>query len=332
MLREAEGNTAARRRQTSLGLAGVALSEGASYTPGKIARWTGEGKPWKDLGARQRAARATVNTSRFFFIGAGALLTAAIVYALSTELFAPNSPTVIYEQACKILENSAKIHAYLLKPYQFQTSVAEYVGDYSPLNPPSRPQRPSQSVSSRRDVNPRTGEETLFLHFFVKARDKDEEISYWQIFRTGVLDSARWLKLKTLDGCDAAVDWWHEQAAGAPTVRDADRTKSSPAEPAKPWWVTRQLRGAVDNVHRAIGSGKDALGVASTDLLEPATTLFSSRPVSGTWTQGEVHIEMAKDKEGIYQYKKFFVDIPSTASPMRHRVRLDPKSGDLPTR
>lgn len=58
-------------------------------------------------------ARVTVGTSRFVLIGMGAALTGVIAYALASELFARNSPTVIYNQACKLIEQSPKVRAVL---------------------------------------------------------------------------------------------------------------------------------------------------------------------------------------------------------------------------
>ena len=55
-------------------------------------------------------ARVSVNTSRFFIISFGAALTFVIGYALTSELFARNSPTVIYNEACKLIERNAKMH------------------------------------------------------------------------------------------------------------------------------------------------------------------------------------------------------------------------------
>lgn len=265
-----------------------------------------------------------MNTSRFVFIGIGAALTGVIVYALASELFAKNSPTVIYDEACKYIEKNPKVHAYLLKPYNFQTSLTEF-SDYSPLNPPSHPSRPSQTVASMHTINPRTGQDTLYLHFFVEGRDKDKALSYWQIVRGGTIDGAHWLKERALDGIDAAKKWWEEQQQASEET-PVPTPAAAPAAPAKPWWITRKLRSTVHSVGELVGSSKDALGMRTVDL----SSGFRSEP--GTWTEGEVHIELAKDEKGVYQYKRFYIDVPSTASPLHRRVYLDQKSGDLPLR
>lgn len=168
-------------------------------------------------------------------------------------------------------------------------------------------------------INPRTGKDTLYLHFFVEGRDKDKPLSYWQIARTNILEGAHWLKERTLDGIDAAKRWWEEQQSeGQNTVVPTAPSK----EISQPWWVTRKLRSIVHGVGDLVGSSKDALGISSVDL----SSGFRTEP--GTWTEGEVHIEMVKDEKGVYQYKRFYLDVPSSASPLSRRIYMD----QLPTR
>ncbi|WFD43947.1 hypothetical protein MPSI1_002612 [Malassezia psittaci] len=321
MLRENKKVAEAQRMQSSLGLAGTALYEGASGTQSSnVDKWTGQGKKWKELRGGQKVARATVNSSRFLVISFGAALTGVIAYALGSELFARNSPTVIYNQACKIIEDNSKVHDYLLKPYNFQTSMTEF-SDYSPLNPPSHPTRPSQTVASMHRIDPRTGKDTLYLHFFVQGRDKDTPLSYWQTARSAVLDGVSWTQERALDAYDSVRRWWEDQQNPEPVTPQVIPT-APPKQPAKPWWITNKLRGLTRSVGEMVGSSKDVLGISSVDL----TTHFRSEP--GTWTEGEVHIEMLKDEQGVYQYKRFYMDVPNTSSPLSRRVYLD----DLPTR
>ncbi|PKI83886.1 hypothetical protein MVES_001986 [Malassezia vespertilionis] len=325
LLREEKKSTEAKRQEASLGLAGVALAQGGSRGEfsERVDKLTGVGKPWKNLDGAEKVARATVGTSRFFLIGFGALLTLAIGYTVTSELFARNSPTVIYEEACKLLLRNKKIHEYLLEPYIFQTNVAQYIGDYSPLNPPSHPSRPSQTVHSSRTFDPRTGDDTLYLHFYIESRDKDTPLSYWQTFRLGVIAGTHWAKDRVLDGYDTVKIWW-DDLDKEPAELPAKPFK--PEKPTQPWWITKKLRGAVHSVGELVGSSKDALGMASVDF---STGL---RTVPGTFTEGEVHIELLKDGKGVYQYKRFYVDVPNSSSPLRRRVYLDSTHDELPIR
>lgn len=268
-----------------------------------------------------------MNTSRFFFIGAGAALTFVIVYALSSELFATNSPTVIYGEACKLIEKSDKIHAHLLRPYRFQTNVTEYAS-YSPLNPPGNLHRPSQTVSSVEYHDARSGRDKMFIHFFIEAREKDTQLSYWQMVRSGIISGADWLKEHAVYGVDLVEKWWTETASGKADGDASSPAASTPAPPAQPWWITRKLRAAASGVGSLVGNSSDAFGLATAHLV--GSTAGRTEP--GTWSSGEVHIEMVKDENGKYQYHRFFVDVPGTRAALRSRVWLDRSAGDLPTR
>lgn len=198
--------------------------------------------------------------------------------------------------------------------------------DFSPLNPPSHPSRPSQTVSSMHRIDPATGRDSLYLHFYVRGRDKDTELSYWQTTRTAILDGVHWVKERSLDGGYAIRTWWED-------LQKEPRTEPIPvaapvvdAEPAAPSWLMRKLRGAAHEAHQLVGTSRDAFGVSSVNM---SHTL---RTEPGTWTEGEVHVEMVKDEHDVYQFHRFYIDIPKTSSPMRRRVHLDHQSGDLPIR
>ena len=53
--------------------------------------------------------RTTARTTNFTVILLGAGFTAILAYALTSELFARNSPTVLYGEACKKIEQSEKV-------------------------------------------------------------------------------------------------------------------------------------------------------------------------------------------------------------------------------
>ena len=50
--------------------------------------------------------RTTARTTNFSVILIGAGLSAVLVYALASELFAKNSPTVLYGDACERIKTS----------------------------------------------------------------------------------------------------------------------------------------------------------------------------------------------------------------------------------
>lgn len=252
-----------------------------------------------------------------------------IIYALSSELFATNSPTVIYGEACKLVDKSEKIHAYLLRPYRFQTNLTEYAS-YSPLNPPGNLHRPSQTVSSVEYHDARSGRDKMFIHFFIEAREKDTELSYWQTVRSSIISGADWLKEHAVRGIYYAEDLWNgavNEKANTDAVSGKGDSGAS-AAPSQPWWITRRLRDATSGVGSLVGNSRDAFGLATAHLV--GSTAGPTEP--GTWSTGEVHIEMVKDENGKYQYHRFFVDVPSTRAALRSRVWLDRSAGELPTR
>lgn len=68
-------------------------------------------KPWSELNARGKVARGTARTTNLAVILIGGAFTCILAYALATELFARNSPTHLYEDACRKLENSPEVRA-----------------------------------------------------------------------------------------------------------------------------------------------------------------------------------------------------------------------------
>ena len=61
--------------------------------------------------------RATARTTNFTVIFLGAGLTAVLIYALTSELFAKNSPTVLYNQACDRIRAHPEVCNKLSLPF-----------------------------------------------------------------------------------------------------------------------------------------------------------------------------------------------------------------------
>lgn len=95
----------------TMGMLGGTAANMPHTRPSRLDRWTGAGRSWSDISAGQKAARGAVNTSRFTFIAGGALFTVLVTWAIVTELFAANSPTVVYEDACKLVRKSEDVRS-----------------------------------------------------------------------------------------------------------------------------------------------------------------------------------------------------------------------------
>ena len=53
--------------------------------------------------------RTTARTTNLAVILAGAGLSIVLIYALTSELFSRNSPTVLYNKACELIKSSPQV-------------------------------------------------------------------------------------------------------------------------------------------------------------------------------------------------------------------------------
>lgn len=92
-----------------LGLGSSIYSAPPKKPRGIIQKATGEGKAWSELKPGQKVARGTQKTYQFSLVVGGAVLVSLIVVALGSELYAPNSPTVIFKDACRRVEDCQEV-------------------------------------------------------------------------------------------------------------------------------------------------------------------------------------------------------------------------------
>lgn len=102
--------------------------------------------------------RSTARTSNLIVIITGAGLTALLAYTLLSDLFSPNSPTVKYGEACKMISQSIEVQENLPGSLVFHN------------NPTSseRPRHRNRHVSSQLFID-RSGREHLILHFYARV-------------------------------------------------------------------------------------------------------------------------------------------------------------------
>ncbi|PWZ00635.1 hypothetical protein BCV70DRAFT_199903 [Testicularia cyperi] len=323
-----EASSGGRGGGIPLGMAGLSAGGMGSSGPSVIDKMTGQGKKWKELKGGQKVARVTVQSSRSMLIFGGAALTFVLVYALTTELFAKNSPTVVFSDACKRVQHSSGIAEHLLPPYRFHTSSAftSASSDFSPLNPPARGRR-SRSVASVTFTDEKTGSERMLLRFFVEARQKDHDLTLWDRTRAEVIEAGKWVGRKVTEGSE----WVGEQIGildqGDHTSQvdsmsfalDHSDGKTSPVEPSV-------VSSGLSKAWNFTFGGLTGLARGSSDALGKLT---ANKRSPGTWASGEVHAEMGKDENGVFQYKHFFVDIPSSSAVVRERVWIVRKQGEV---
>ncbi|TKY86784.1 hypothetical protein EX895_004424 [Sporisorium graminicola] len=326
-----------------LGMAGLTAGGGFSSQPTLVDRAIGQGKPWSQLKTGQKVARATVQSSRTMLIFGGGALTFVLIYALTSELFAKNSPTAIYSDACKRVQNSVEIANHLLTPYRFRTMPTAESGssDFSPLNPPSvKDRRRSRSVPSVTFTDERTGEEKMLLRFWIGAREKGEDWSFWDTARYEVVEAGKWVGRKMTEG----GEWLGEQlgvdlastdhvdgdkeTAGALTDNSTGSSTRSGTSSSKSSdnALSRSWSSAIGGITSVVRSSTEAITSTLTSPAAPKTRR-SSEP--GTWSSGEVHAELVKDQDGTLQYRTLFVDIPNSQAFMRQRVWIVRKPGEV---
>ncbi|KAF8587283.1 hypothetical protein K439DRAFT_1385945 [Ramaria rubella] len=268
-------------------------------------------KKWSELNTGGKVLRTTARATNFSVIIIGAGLSAVLVYALASELFARNSPTVLYGKACEKIQASPQITAYLRTPLSFHN------------NPPltHRPRHRNRHVNSLLAVDS-AGKEHLLLNFYVQGSDPSVPLPATNPSYMGRFQD--WSKstitmLSTLSS-DQVVERLKSTASGAlQTLKQAfaylvgeplprlpqphpkqefDRTESIPQDP--PWTLsgiftrlTGKRRARERNRHEAVGP---------------------------LWTTGEVHADFVKDVNGVFVCRYLLVDIPDSNS--RNPIRL----------
>lgn len=323
----------------SLGIAGLSAGGGLNLQPTLIERATGQGKSWSQLKTGQKVARATVQSTRTLLILGGGALTFVLVYALTSELFAKNSPTVIYADACRRVQNSAAIANHLLTPYRFRTSPTAESGssDFSPLNPPSvKNRRRSRSVPSVTLTDQYTGEEKMLLRFWIGAREKGEDWSILDTARYEIVEAGKWLARKVTEGGEwlgeqLGVDLGSNDAMGGEkdgtgAVATSSDSSSSAANASANNVLSRTWSSALGGITSLVRNSTEAITSTLTSAASPKTHRTSE---PGTWSTGEVHAELVKDQDGTLQYRTLFVDIPNSQALMRQRVWIVRHPGDV---
>ncbi|CDS01162.1 uncharacterized protein SPSC_02879 [Sporisorium scitamineum] len=327
-----------------LGMAGLTAGGGGfSSQPTLVDRAIGQGKPWSQLKTGQKVARATVQSSRTMLIFGGGALTFVLIYALTSELFAKNSPTVIYSDACKRVQNSAEIANHLLTPYRFRTMPISESGSsgFSPLNPPSvKDRRRSRSVPSVTFTDERTGEEKMLLRFWIGAREKGEDWSFWDTARYEVVEAGTWIGRKVTEGGEwlgeqlgvdlASADHAEDEKEAAGALAGGSTGTSTPsaagASGSSDNALSRTWNSAIGGITSVVRSSTEAITLTLSSPTAPKSRR-SSEP--GTWSSGEVHAELVKDQDGTLQYRTLFVDIPNSQAFTRQRVWIVRKPGEV---
>jgi len=280
---------------------------------------TGEKPPakWSELSTSGKVTRTAERTTNLTVILLGAGLSAILLYALTSELFSKNSPTVLYGEACERIKKSTHVSKYFQGPLSFHNTPSSAI----------RPRHRNHHVSSQifMDSN---GREHMILNFYVQGSSStapsiNNDMSY----------------------LDSMVDWAHDRVEGLNTTT-LDETMAWSQERISRLWANakgafRYLSGAPLPPLLPLPSGPD-IDEGRAPRREENTAwsfagLFSSlrgqrrdvevvAPDGKIWNEGEVHADLIRNDQGYFVFRYLLIDIPSSRN-RRSRVFVEQGPG-----
>ncbi|KAF8078291.1 TIM21-domain-containing protein [Lyophyllum atratum] len=273
---------------------------------------------WSELSTGGKVMRTTARTTNLAVILFGASLSALLVYSLTSELFSKNSPTVLYGEACERIKASPEVARYLRGPLSFHN------------NPPSavRPRHRNRHVISQIMVDG-YGQEHMIMTFYVEGRPPGDETppseasymdtaSEWahdkiSVFSDLTLDeSVSWTKDHARNTWDRMIRLF-KYLSGAPVPPPSLPSHPSNApEPQK-----SEDRGAW-SFAGMFSTLKGSKGGQS----EPRHA-----PDGQPYTEGQVHANFIRNKDGYFVFRYLLIDIPSSRDPNRVRVFVERAPG-----
>ncbi|KAI0359102.1 hypothetical protein OH77DRAFT_1473742 [Trametes cingulata] len=279
-------------------------------------------KKWSELSMGGKVMRTTARTTNLAVILAGAGLSIVLIYALTSELFSRNSPTVLYNKACDLIKASPQVHQYLQEPIVFHN------------HPPtvSRPRHRNHYVSSQIFVDS-TGREHMLLNFYVQGRPPGSRSESLEDTDDGIL--AR-LSRKAQENFDKLHGMSWDEIRGEAETRAArvlemakgvfrflsgeEVARSKPApEPVQQPKQEQEKKGwaaAVTGLFSGIkGTARSASGSGAESWNGPA------------FTEGEVHADLVMNDQGYYEFRYLLIDFPNSNTRNPRRIFIQRKEG-----
>lgn len=231
-------------------------------------------------------ARGTVNSTNFAVIIIGGAFTALIAYSFFSETLSPNSPTVLYGDACDRISSSTAISKALPGSLSFHNS------------PPTtaRTRRRERTVENRIMRDAATGRERMTLHFYVQATPKKHRTT---LEGDGWLDKAgAWMNLQS----EALSEWdlhqgkeWAEHISDRArntfrflTGREEDPSTSIPSDTLEATHIKHQEKQEAKGWTGMFSLGGVFKGFTAAKRTNSATGAVDVK----TWTEGEVHADL----------------------------------------
>ncbi|OAX44887.1 hypothetical protein K503DRAFT_677753, partial [Rhizopogon vinicolor AM-OR11-026] len=248
--------------------------------------------------------RTTQRTSNLAVILLGAGLSAVLIYALTSELFSKNSPTVLYNDACERIKASPRVAKYLRAPLAFHN------------NPPSsiRPRHRHRHVSSQVAVDA-SGREHMLLNFYVQgssstksvqSADGDTGPSYIESLSSLTLDESIAYGKEKLESIVESAKRAFRYLSGDVVQLPAPQPHPSSKE----------------NQEKERGQDKGLWSLAGlfSGIKGRRNANEGAGDSGALWTEGEVHADLVRNDEGYFVFRYLLIDIPNSES--RNPVRV----------
>ncbi|WWC60303.1 uncharacterized protein I303_102872 [Kwoniella dejecticola CBS 10117] len=296
LLRNAGAARKATEGQDSVGP--FPLGVGAS---GRRKTW----RSWKELGVGGKLVRTTQQTGNLAVILVGGTLFVILTLSLTTELFAKNSPSVLYFKAVDMIRDSDALNPHLLPPLKFT---------HSPHS--SAPVRGSAPIPHTFVKHPTSGRDHMLLTFWVHGRGKDEP------------EQLGWLKstYRQVEGYGrqgliyVGLIQPHPENEGEGLMESTNSgtVQSFGREEEQPGMLNRWFGGFTSSLRtQSSGSGAGRRKDNTRGL-----------PPPGTYTIGECRAEYVKNASGQFTLLSLSVDIPSSkvSYPSRAVIYTSPEA------
>ncbi|WWC87883.1 uncharacterized protein L201_002781 [Kwoniella dendrophila CBS 6074] len=261
-------------------------------------------RSWRELGIGGKLVRTTQQTGNLAVILIGGTLFVILTLSLTTELFAKNSPSVLYSKAIDMIRDSDALNPHLLPPLKFT---------HTPNS--SAPVRGSSPIPHTFIKNPKSNRDHMLLTFWIHGRSKDEP------------ESLGWLKsfYKDLEGYGRkgliAAGLINENEME--TINQISLFNDNKKEAEIP---IQHEQGTLSKWFGGFTSSlrSSALGSSSSAKKDSLRGL----PPPGTYTVGECRAEYVKNASGQYTLLSLAVDIPSSraAYPSRAVIYQSPEA------
>jgi import inner membrane translocase subunit TIM21 len=236
-------------------------------------------------------------SGNLLIVVAGAGLFVVLAIALSTELFAKNSPSVLYSECIDMIRGSDALDRHLLPPVAFT---------HSPHS--AAPTRGTAPIQHRVVRHPVSGREHVIISFWAhgRGRDEPEPHSWAKRWVSTATDSLR--TAGTFVGLVADPDGpeqppTKEELEVAAAEARAEREKAAAEAQQGPGFLGRLTQ-----------SFSFRPGVKSVRSASPAP------PPPGTYKIGEVRADYVKNAAGHYTMLALVVDVPSSRAPYPGRA------------